>query len=149
MTEERALELLAAYGADPMRWPAAERTAAQALLAVTESPRLQAALAEAEALDQALDGLSAPVLSEAARQRLTCEARPGLRGKLRGFLGWQGSLWRPAGALAAALLLGVALGMNDTAVETIALPGASLTGAVEQGPDPDDGDGAFLDGGLL
>lgn len=53
MTIDRVLEILEAYGADPARWPAAERAAAQALLA--QSPELQQAQADAARLDAILD----------------------------------------------------------------------------------------------
>lgn len=45
----RAAEIIAAYGADPARWPDAER--ATALHVVAASPALTAALAAARALD--------------------------------------------------------------------------------------------------
>ena len=48
MTETRALEIIAAYGADPARWPAAERAALRALAA---RPAVAAALVNAAALD--------------------------------------------------------------------------------------------------
>lgn len=77
MKIERLMQIVAAYGAAPARWPAEERVAAQALLARSlatgsEADRamLQAALAEADALDGALAGLAAP-LPEGAMARLT------------------------------------------------------------------------------
>ena len=45
----RAAEIIAAYGADPARWPDAER--ATALHVIAASPVLTAALAEAHGLD--------------------------------------------------------------------------------------------------
>ena len=51
MTEDRALEIIAAYGADAMRWPDAERAP---LLALAAQPGIAAALAEARALDALL-----------------------------------------------------------------------------------------------
>lgn len=48
----RAAEIIAAYGADPARWPDAER--ATALDAVAASPALTAALAAARTLDAEL-----------------------------------------------------------------------------------------------
>jgi len=77
MKIERLMQIVAAYGAAPARWPAEERAAAQALLARTlatgsEANRamLQAALAEADSLDGALAGLAAP-LPDDAMVRLT------------------------------------------------------------------------------
>lgn len=145
MTEERLLTLLQAYGADTMRWPEAERAEARARLAVSTDDRVRRALAEAEALDGALEALPGPALSDAAYARLMRQARPGPRARLRGVLGWQGPLWRPLGAMAAALIFGIALGLNQTAVQSIAFPGSAppVAEAAEAG------DGGFLDGGLL
>lgn len=52
MTPERAAEILEAYGADPVRWPADERAAAAMLIA--GSPGLRERQARAMALDAAL-----------------------------------------------------------------------------------------------
>ena len=52
MTNDRALEIIAAYGADATRWPATERDALAAAIAV--SPVLQAALTDARATDATL-----------------------------------------------------------------------------------------------
>jgi hypothetical protein len=57
-TRERLLEIIAAYGAEPGRWPAAERSAAEALLATSAEAR--SALEAARGLDRLLDGLPAP-----------------------------------------------------------------------------------------
>ncbi|MEL7128835.1 MAG: hypothetical protein AAGK23_04750, partial [Pseudomonadota bacterium] len=56
MSDRRLIELLQTYGADPSAWPEAERAAGLARLA--ERPDIaQSALADAEALDAALDHL--------------------------------------------------------------------------------------------
>lgn len=110
----RALEdLLDAYGADPARWPAGDprRAAAWALIDSGDAAALQS-LGAARALDRALDSTVPPAPSaalagtvlEAARR-----TRPGLAG-------WAGPIWtpaffKPAGALACAMLLGVMVGM--------------------------------------
>ena len=52
MDRTRVLEIIAAYGADTARWPAAEREAAQALVA--QDAALQAELDAAAALDTQL-----------------------------------------------------------------------------------------------
>lgn len=52
LTMARLMELIDAYGADPSRWPPAERSAATRLL---EDPAYAARLAEARVLDTALD----------------------------------------------------------------------------------------------
>lgn len=112
MTEDRFEALVAAYGADPMRWPDAERPAAQRL-AATDSPRVSAALAEAEALDGMLAQATVPEMSDSALAAMTRRARPTLTQRLRGLIDWQGPIWQPAGALTAALVLGIALGISD------------------------------------
>jgi hypothetical protein len=53
MKLDRFTELLDAYGAEPRRWPPAERAAAQAFLAVSAEARGR--LAAAAALDALLD----------------------------------------------------------------------------------------------
>jgi hypothetical protein len=144
MTEERLLTLLQAYGAEPARWPEAERAEAQALLALSADARIRDALAEAQALDGALAALPEPALSDAAYAQLLQQARPGMWARLRGILGWQGPLWRPLGAMAAALIFGIALGLNETAVQSVALPGTAPAAQAAE-----DGEAGFLDGGLL
>ena len=70
MDLQRLETLLDAYGADPARWPAAERAAALALLAI--DPAAQAWLEKARQLDRALDRLPpapAPAGDLAARIR--------------------------------------------------------------------------------
>lgn len=73
----RRLEvLLDAYGADPARWPAAERAAALALLAT--DPAARAWLEQARRLDRALDALPpapAPAGDLAARIRAAAQQR--------------------------------------------------------------------------
>jgi hypothetical protein len=58
MTPDRLLEILDAYGADPRRWPAAERTDAEALLA--RSVEARRAQDEARRLDRLLASVPAP-----------------------------------------------------------------------------------------
>lgn len=70
MDARRLEALLDAYGADPARWPATERAAAQALLEA--DPALQVRLEAARRLDRALDRLPpapAPAGELAARIR--------------------------------------------------------------------------------
>ena len=109
----RALEeLLDAYGADPARWPAGDprRAAAWALIESGDPAALQA-VAAAGVLDRALDSVSAPAPSAAlAGAVLQAAQRAG-----PGRAGWAGLLWtpslfKPAGALACAMLLGIAVG---------------------------------------
>jgi ferric-dicitrate binding protein FerR (iron transport regulator) len=78
MSLERFSAIVDAYGADPARWPARERAAAQAFAA--NAPQAQALLADAEALDRALGASVAPGPDEAALQRaLAGRANPSAR----------------------------------------------------------------------
>lgn len=105
MTEDRALEIIASYGADPARWPADERAA---VLALTGRPAVAAALADARALDALLgDWATADVVAapfDAAQ--LTPRAAPVVPAPIvparrRG--------WLAAGAMAAAVAAAVVL----------------------------------------
>lgn len=112
MTEADFEALVAAYGARPDRWPEDRRDAAQAR-ARTATPRVRAALDEAHELDAMLERAALPSLSESALARLRADARPSLGARLRGLVGWRGPVWQPVGALAAALFLGIGLGLAD------------------------------------
>lgn len=128
MTMGRLTELLAAYGADPRRWPADERPAAEAMLAASADAR---ALAEREReLDLMLDAAPDAEVPAALIERLVA-ARPRpmaagpaaatrqrpVAGGMRSFLaGFTRAVWPygspvlPAGALAASIMLGIAFG---------------------------------------
>src|SRR5690606_16810156 len=112
ITKDRFRAMLAAYGADPQRWPAAEREAATRLAAA--DPELAAELAEAAATDLLLDALPAPVPNPALRVRL--KAIPDdatLRWTDRLAALWPfGAPWRPAAGLVAAALVGVVVGFT-------------------------------------
>lgn len=106
MTEERFHQILSAYGANPDRWPAAERAQAQAFAAAN-----RASLAAALALEASLDDL----LGSAERQPSELLERRILR-RLEPLQVWN---WRaPAVAAAAALILGVMLGFSSGALMT-------------------------------
>lgn len=94
MNAERLAEILEAYGADPKRWPADERAAAEALLAAGAGAE---ALAEARALDAALATDDAGAPSELLMRRLQRAAPRAVS-------------WRAAAALAACAVLGLVLG---------------------------------------
>lgn len=118
MTPERFSTLLDAYGGDPRRWPAAERGAALAHLART--PAARAEQAAALRLDALIDRLEpaagAPDPARlAALAAATAQERPGrvlaLRPKpRRPRFGWA---WARAGALAAAGIAGLVVGMGN------------------------------------
>lgn len=113
MSPARFERLIAAYGADPARWPAAERAGALAFLAANREAAAPL-LAEAASLDQALATAraAAPSLSPRALAAIRRGARPGRLGRLRRLLDWPDALWQPAGAVAAALLVGFVVGLG-------------------------------------
>lgn len=111
-TDDRRADLIAAHGADPRRWPAHDRP----------HWRDDAPLAEARALDAALDALPAPAPSDALRRRLLALSTP----RPARLADWLRQLWHEAGgarrlapAMALALALGVggALGLDHLARE--------------------------------
>jgi len=113
MDPERLNELIDAYGAEPARWPAAERAAAQALLART--PAARARLAEAAALDSRLDSWTgnAPAL-DPARLAAAASAGPQPRplSRPRPAMRWTPFAWQGAAGLAAAALAGFLIGWS-------------------------------------
>lgn len=116
MNSERLQHLIDAYGADPARWPPAERAA---LAAQPLSASLVRALSEAAALDQTLSTLPQPELPatlaarvlaaapQAARQRPPAPQRSGWR-ELWDALG---GLRLAGPAFAFALSFGLGLGI--------------------------------------
>ena len=111
MNAERLRQLADAYGAEPGRWPAAEREAALALLA--EDRRAERLLFEARKLDAALDASPTPAVSPALRERVLAAAGglgPQPRRRFAGLspLGWASGLgW------AAAAVAGIAIGLSS------------------------------------
>jgi len=145
MTAARFTAIIAAYGADPARWPADERLAAQAF---AEAAPVEATplLAEAADLDAMLDGLPVPPATATptaafhargdAIARLRAAAKPGSLSKVKAWLGWQGPIWQPAGAMTAAVLFGLALGIeapHSLPFPTTAGAQASLTSPATAG----------------
>ena len=98
-------QIIDAYGADPRRWPDAERQGAGALLAASEEARR--IVAGAAALDALLDSAAGPVPSEVLAARVLRAAPKG--SSLIGRVGWVSSAgW--AAAAAAGLVVGLSLG---------------------------------------
>lgn len=106
MSADRLRAILAAYGAEPRRWPTAERAAASALLAI--DPALAAEIEKERRLDAALAlhpepealVLNPAAIAAAARRGGTAGVGRGLR------------TWLPqAASLAAAAVLGFAVGV--------------------------------------
>ncbi len=110
----RLREVLAAYGADPARWPAAERDRLMAL--VESEPEL---LAEAREIDLVLARAKQPQVPASAAARLL--ARAGQEKKPQGtvipFDRARASIWSwgAAAALAASFGLGIFIGTTNFA----------------------------------
>lgn len=102
MTDARVLELIAAYGADPDRWPADERD--DALARAAASPAAQQALHDARMLDQALATWSNPQPRLDAVARVLAAARTAPRHQPLRWPWFAGS-----GLAAAAALVGIVL----------------------------------------
>ncbi|WP_300297259.1 hypothetical protein [Ferrovibrio sp.] len=125
MNLDRFTDLLDIYGADPQLWPARERAAADALLAVSPDARelqhaalrfdnhlLNAALPELEPSD----ALRARIFAQMAAMPAASAAAPGWRIQITEAL----SLLFPAGrampqlaALALALFIGIGAGLSN------------------------------------
>lgn len=114
MTEERFFQILEAYGADPSRWPEAEREAAEAF-AAAHRPAVEAAMLGEARLD-ALLGPAAADVPELLERRI-----------LRSFPGPAAvPRWQIPVATAAVLLVGICIGFasgaltaTDTGPETV------------------------------
>jgi hypothetical protein len=126
MTEDRLIELIEAWGADPACFPEAEQAEARALLAARPE-RFASARKAAHALDAALAGLPEIRPSPALTEALIASApkQPSARG---GFRFPKFAPWAPAGgfaALAAGLFMGVMVApvasaaSDTTEVETV------------------------------
>ena len=127
MTIEEFETLLLAHGANPARWPAERRAAAEALLARDEAAR--ALLAEAERLDAVIAaGAATPVAGGALAARILAglDAAPPERifglGRL---FAWSGST--AAAALLAGFLVGQVIGGPDPSANLLALTAGELT----------------------
>ena len=102
--DNRLSEVLAAYGADPRRWPAADRSELAALIR-PESQEWR----EAAALDRLLATASQPLMPAAASDRLLMKVHGTRNVSARRVFRWSTAL-----PLAASLLLGIYLGAVDS-----------------------------------
>ena len=115
----RFRRLIAAYGADPARWPPGQRARADALLA--RSVKARALLAEARAFDALLmadakppadEPLAAAIIARATA--LPQERAPVVAPRRAVALDWSlARLWPQALGLAAAAVLGFVIGWTD------------------------------------
>ena len=115
MTRERLQAIVAAYGADPRRWPDAERARAQALIA--GNPDVQALLAQEAEANRILDALGPEIPSASLSARILsafdATHRPVPRGMVQRIRDavWPGApLWQPASALVFSLIVGIVVG---------------------------------------
>jgi len=106
MTQERFLEILEAYGADPARWPEAEREAAQAY--ADAHPDLVAQAIETE---RQLDALLGPAEAEVSPLLEARILRQAPQPKPAVF-----EHWRLTGAVAAAVLVAVTIGFGSNLI---------------------------------
>jgi len=114
MKLERFAEIIDAYGGDPLRWPEAERLAAQGLAA--RDPRAGAMLAEAEALDALFDAAPDHAPGDALTARILARRpRPSLWREMFPNVG----VWKPALGFAMALAVGV--GIQGAAADQMGL----------------------------
>ena len=133
MTKDRVLALVDAYGGDPARWPAAEREAAVALLSGDRD--LARAADEARRLDVTLDTLPMPRPNPSLRVAL--KEIPERRGSLFELIaGWFG-VWQPAAGLAAAAVLGIAIGAFNPELPLPGLETAASPVVAEASADTD------------
>jgi hypothetical protein len=113
MNLKRFKEIVEAYGADPARWPANERAAAEAFLAASSEAR---AVRDAEArLDTVLSRAESPAPSTELAARILRTAPTERRTRSAGLTSWlaelwEGPIWQPATALAVSMVLGLAVG---------------------------------------
>jgi hypothetical protein len=119
VSDERILNLIEAYGADPAAFPEAERQAAAQRM--TEAPGLFArSVEEASRLDDVLNLIPDVEVSASLRDSLLAgapkPARAGRQGSgLRRFLPG----WLPAGAVAS-LVMGLLIGVNVSLPASVA-----------------------------
>ncbi len=116
ISETRLREIIAAYGADPVRWPGIAADHADDLL--RQYPRLRATLSEAQDLDAALDQLPAPEPSRALPARIRNLPRamdkrrsPGLMGSLMSVVWPAVPLRVPVSVFGIAAALGLMVGV--------------------------------------
>jgi hypothetical protein len=108
MTEDRLIELIEAWGADPSGFPEAERAAAKVMLAA-QPARFAVALAEARALDAALARMP-EILPPAALTEALIASAPKARTRTGAVRVPRFAPWAPASgfaALAAGLFMGI------------------------------------------
>jgi hypothetical protein len=129
MNMDRFQELLDAYGAEPARWPEAERDAASALLA--DSGEARARLAEARALDELLDRAGAPAALRFDAAELSARIAETPKPRLDPVAGASGAQvsmgWPSLAGLAAAAVAGFVIGWSGLGVDLGLANGGDFT----------------------
>lgn len=114
MNIERFKTLTEAYGANPARWPEAERVAA--LLFAEQSAEARAVLQEALDFDRLLDGAETQPVTRALEDRILAAFPERKQTPARWFATfavparWLPARWLPAAAVAGSLVLGLLVG---------------------------------------
>ena len=113
----RLVELVSAWGADPMAWPECERSQAALAALAAPGPALSRALAQARELDEMFAALPALDPPAGLAGRILARA-PRARGSRAGWMQLPGDLlrpgarfWPPAAGLAS-LFLGLIIGLQ-------------------------------------
>ncbi len=123
MTLERFSQILDAYGAAPLRWPAKERHAAQTFSAM--DTRAAALLREVEALDHILDQAPLHAASAALVERILAKApAPSRVAIIWNELFPRAPLWAPALGAVTAIMMGAGLqaaALDHTAITDVAM----------------------------
>ena len=111
MTDNRLIELIEIWGADPASWPEAERAAGEILLRANPE-RFAGALAEARALDLMLEALPEPAMPRALSEAIVAAA-PRPKAARKDAQRWFGlkTPWAPASGFAA-VALGLFMGLT-------------------------------------
>lgn len=113
MNPERFTAIVEAYGADPKRWPEAERAEAQAF---AQRPEAADVLAKASEIDALLDAGDESTPVSLAFIRAAVSAAPShlafARTAANSSAGSSPLSWRPYAAMAACALLGLVLGFS-------------------------------------
>jgi len=106
MTEERFFQILDVYGANPARWPEAERAGAEAF-AAAHPDLVGAAMSDEMVLDDLLDRLVEPAIEAPLLERRLLTQLPSPGGL---------PSWMAPSAMAAALMLGAFIGFASSAL---------------------------------
>jgi hypothetical protein len=111
MNPAQFARLLDTHGADPERWPEAQRDAARALCEVSPDARRQ--WMAAKRLDVLLADRGAPVPDPARQARVVAGAMARLRAQAEPLLHWRWLFTRPIGAaFAVSLVAGFLVGLE-------------------------------------